>query len=390
MRKALRAAAIAVLVLSAGVPVEAGTVRTIPGRAVFVNANRPSGNEIVVLHRTPSGKLLRLASVPTGGRGSGVGERNPPDPLGAQGGLVLTDDGRWLLAVNAGSDQISAFRVVGGIPRRTDVVASGGDYPLSIAARGDRVFVLNGAGRPSIVGFRLSARGQLLRTPGSTRRLATVTPAIRRQPDIANGPSQLAFSPDGNFLVVTDKNLDARPGTIEVFRVLADGSLSAGSTITPSSDATPFGFTFDRKGHLIVTEAALGVLATYDIRADGSLELLSRVPTNRCDGFACSEPCWVDLSRSFAFTSNTSSNDIASFRIGLDGRATLVETVAATTARNPLDLSVSGDGRWLHVLSGTDGVVEVFFVEPITGSLTRTDRIQLFEPLAGPAGLAAE
>src|SRR5262245_32534302 len=353
MRSALRTLAAAAMASVLTTFAHAGTLQTVPGNAVFVNANSPEGNKVVVLHRTPSGELKKVATVPTGGKGSGRGERNPPDPLGAQDALVLSQDGRWLFAANPGSNQVTTFRVFDGFLVRTDIVSSGGAYPNSIALNGDDVYVLNAGGETSVVGFRLTEKGNLVRIPGSKRVLATASPQINKQPDIANAPSQLKFSPDGNFLVVTDKNLNVRPGIVQVFKVGLDGLLSAKPVITPSPDATPFGFTFDRNGHLIVTNAFTNSVQSYRINDDGSHATISLVPTNRCVGDACSEPCWIDLSRNFAFTSNTSSDDIASFTIGLDGKLTLLETVAGQTGTksNPIDITVSGDGRWLHILS---------------------------------------
>jgi 6-phosphogluconolactonase (cycloisomerase 2 family) len=392
MKLFLRTAVLATLAAAASLTAHAGTERTIPGRAVFVNANDPSGNKIVVLHRTPAGRLIRVATVPTGGKGSGVGEIHPPDPLGSQGALVLSDDGNWLFAANPGSNEISVFKVVDGFPLLTDVVSSGGVYPNSITARKDTLFVLNAGRAGNVTGFKLSETGQLRAIPDSTRVLATVTDQLNKQPNITNGPSQVKFSPDGNFLTITDKNSDHPPGDIQVFSVGEDGSLSASPVVTPSPDAAPFGIAFDKKGHMLVLDDVLGAVQSYDINDNGTLQDIATTFSKRCVGPACSEPCWIDFSKNFAFTSNTSSNDITSYRLNGDGSVTLLNASAGQIGDGsaPIDLSISGDGRWLHVLSGAQGFVRTFRINQVTGTLTFSDDVKLFAPLTGAAGIAAE
>jgi 6-phosphogluconolactonase len=387
MKTFLKTAVVAVLASVAGVAAQAGTLRTIPGDSVFVGTNSPSGNQVVVLRRTASGRLLKIGAVSTGGRGSGTGEANPSDPLGSQGSLLLSDDGQWLFAVNAASNQVSAFRVRNGIPFLTSVVDSGGAYPNSITARGDTVYVLNAGGEGRVVGFKLSPFGRLNRITGSTRVLAAPSDQVNKQPNIINAPSQVKFSPDGNFLVVTDKNVSQPPGTVQVFKVGTDGSLAASPVVNASPDWAPFGFTFDRNGHMLVTDAVLGGMSSYDIKDDGTLAPISSLVLS-----GRGEPCWIDISRNFAFVSNTATDDVSLFRVALNGEMTLVNASAGQigAASTPIDVTVSGDERWLHALSGKNGVVRTFRIDPASGALTLTDEIKLFDPLLGPAGIAAE
>src|SRR5688572_21854879 len=72
--------------------------------AVYVMTNRPAGNEVLAFGRAADGSLGEPHAFATGGLGTGSG-------LGSQGSLLLTDGARWLLAVNAGSDELSVFRV---------------------------------------------------------------------------------------------------------------------------------------------------------------------------------------------------------------------------------------------------------------------------------------
>jgi hypothetical protein len=65
--------------------------------AVYTASNDAAANSILVFDRLADGRLVPGNSADTGGRGSGSG-------LGNQGGVRLTPDERWLLAVNAGSE----------------------------------------------------------------------------------------------------------------------------------------------------------------------------------------------------------------------------------------------------------------------------------------------
>src|SRR6266853_3558679 len=70
-----------------------------PG-AVYAMTNAAAGNSILIFTRAANGALANAGSIATGGLGTGSG-------LGSQGALALTSDQRWLLAVNAGSNDIT-------------------------------------------------------------------------------------------------------------------------------------------------------------------------------------------------------------------------------------------------------------------------------------------
>src|SRR5207247_1123360 len=81
------------------------------GRAVFVQTNELGGNQIAVYDRAPDGTLTQVGTYATGGLGGAAVPGTESDRLGSQGSLVLAH--RLLIAVNAGSDTISVFRVHG-------------------------------------------------------------------------------------------------------------------------------------------------------------------------------------------------------------------------------------------------------------------------------------
>src|SRR5918996_3589141 len=148
--------------------------------------NSPDDNEVLVFDRAADGSLSFADSFSTGGQGTGSG-------LGNQNGVVLTEGGRFLLAVNAGSDEVSSFRVTSGGLELADVESSNGDHPISVTARGGVVYVLNDGSGGNVTGFRLQPDGSLEPVPDST------------QPLLGEGPAQIEVAPRENFLVVTEK-----------------------------------------------------------------------------------------------------------------------------------------------------------------------------------------
>src|ERR1700739_540005 len=77
--------------------------------AVYTMTNDASENSILVYSRNSNGLLTFRGPVSTHGRGSG----GVLDPLQSQGSVVLSQDGSFLFAANAGSGTITTFRVDG-------------------------------------------------------------------------------------------------------------------------------------------------------------------------------------------------------------------------------------------------------------------------------------
>lgn len=306
---------------------------------VFTMSNASSGNEILAFSLRPHGALVQTASVKSGGKGSGGG-------LGNQSGLVLSKDRRWLFAVNAGSDSLSVFRLSASGLTLVDTIDSQGDNPVSIAQHYDLLYVLN-AGSNNIAGFTLDHNGKLSELADSLRNF-----------NGSGTAAQVSFSPWGDMLIVTEK------ATNQIISfVLDENGLPGESIFTQSEGETPFGFAFDRYGHLIVSEAAGGSedassVSSYEINSDGTLTALaSAVPTTE------TAACWVAVSRNgrVAFTTNTGSSSISALKVGSGGELKLInkDGVAAETDEGsaPIDLALSRSGRFLFALSANIGTI---------------------------------
>ena len=357
---------IAAFVLALAIAVPAGAMgsrghRHHSQKVLFVQTNQPNGNKIAVYDRHWDGTLSFKAMYATGGNG-GVAEGAPSDPLASQGSLVTADHGRILLAVNAGSDTVSLFRISGDHLKLRQVISSGGSFPASIAVHGDLVYVMNAGDAGALQGYRLAGE-KLHPIQGSSRSLglSNVTP-----PNFLTSPGQVGFNPDGSRLIVTTK---VSGSMIDVWGVRHNGRLSDSPVMNLSTSPVPFAFTFDRHGRLITVEAAMGQLSTYRLNPDNTL---AGIGTTTPSGQAAL--CWIASARGFYYGTNTASDSISSFRVGKDGTPTLVAAVAATTDAGPTDMAVSADQRTLYVQGGAAGTVDVFRVA-WNGSLTQIQTV---------------
>jgi 6-phosphogluconolactonase len=364
MRTARRAVLGAVLALAA-LAVVAGPAAAAGKGAVYTSSNSASGNRVLALDRSGSGALSPAGSFATGGTGTGSG-------LGSQGALALSSGGRVLYAVNAGSDSISTFRVRPHGLKLTDLASSGGDQPISLTVHRGLLYVLN-AGSGTITGFTRAHNGELTPLAGST------------EPIGGSGPAQVEFSNDGRDLVVTNKDTN----TIDTFVVGSDGTPGPAQSQASEGD-TPFGFDFDKRGHLIVSEAfggAVGASAvsSYSLDSSGLLNTISpSVPDNEAAA------CWIALTKNgrFAFTTNTGSGSISSYSLGRDGSLGLLEQIAANTGAGstPTDMAQTSSSRVLFALLPGTGQVAAYRVAG-DGGLTPVD--QAGGVPASASGLAA-
>jgi DNA-binding beta-propeller fold protein YncE len=319
--------------------------------------------------RAGDGTLGAPQAFATGGQGTSGG-------LGNQAGMVITPDRRFLLAVNAGSSDISVFRISGGGLTLVGVTPSGGQQPVSLAVGHGLVYVLNAGGAGGVAGFALSPSGALAPVPGTTRPLSSG----------ASAPAQVGLSPDGRWLVVTERATNV----IGLYRV-GDGGRLGDYVAVPSAGATPFGFAFDRRGGLFVSEAFGGApdasaLSSYGLGRHLSLAL-------RTGSAATTETaaCWVELTPDgrFAYVTNTGSATVSGYRIGEDGRVALLDPdgVTGRTAPGPIDLTITPDGLRLYTLDGAGQVLSGFVVRG-DGSLERLAAVSPALP-AGANGLVS-
>src|SRR5918999_1978866 len=360
-----------------------------PTGGVYVQTNSAAGNEVVAYRRAANGTLSRVGTFSTGGRGTGT-------PLSSQGPVILSDDGRWLLVANVGSDEVSVFAVRPSGLALTDKVASGGDMPFSLTLRGSLLYVLNRGGAGNITAFTLSPTGELSPLANSTRPLSGSATGSPTLPD----PAQVSFSPDGATLVVTEKATNL----LDTYAVNPTTGLATGPNVFSSSGQLPFGFAFKPNTSIfVVTEAFGGELgqaaaSSYTIGSGSALRLISGAVRD-----THAEVCWAVITNDgrYAYVTNFRTGNLSSYAVAADGGLTLLQAIAGTTTPpgadprfGPKDEDLSRDGRYLYVLDIglTDPAVRgvhAFRVEP-DGKLTKLGAFPLPGSFPAVAGLAAD
>jgi 6-phosphogluconolactonase (cycloisomerase 2 family) len=354
-------------------PASAATAQNRPGpaHAVFVQTDNTAGNTIVAYQRTASGGLQQVGSYPTGGNG-GILAGSVVDHLSSEGSLAYDRQAGLLYAVNAGSNTITVFAVRGDTLLRSQVISSGGQFPVSIAVHGNQVFVLNALGGASVSGF-VQFGGHLIPEPSWQRDLGLGTSSSTV---FTGTPGQIGFTPDGSHLVVTTKGA---ANSVEVFQ---DGPFgpSAQPAITSLPSQVPFGFTFDQYGHLALAETGTDTVAAFAIAPDGSLTQLGSAATGQV------ATCWITAAPGGTlYASNAGSGTESTLSTQPDGAVTLLG--ATPTDAGTVDAVASSDGQYLYVQAGGPGNVDAYRINP-GGSLTETGSVTV-PGAAGGEGIVA-
>ncbi|MGB8855648.1 MAG: beta-propeller fold lactonase family protein [Burkholderiales bacterium] len=339
IKRAIRTVAISAVAL---VTSAAATVTIADAGVVYTLTNAAAGNSVAVFNRAGDGTLSAGGQVATTGLGSGGG-------LGSQGALVLSKNGRWLFAVNAGSNDVSVFSAGPGGLTLASKTPSGGTRPVSLTVHDDVLYVLNGGGVNNISGFRINDNGTLQPIAGSTRPLSATSTA----------PAQIEFNRDGDQLVVTEKATDK----ISLYSV--ENGVAAGPVVRNSVGMTPFGFAFDKRGHLIVSEAfgggaGLSALTSYNLEEELN-ELQTISPSVKDNQSAA---CWVVTTKNgkWAYTSNTASGNISGYDTAKNGRLSLFNDngITGVTGANPTDMALSRNSQYLYVITPANGILNAF------------------------------
>lgn len=369
--------AVALLALAGGMAL-AGPAVAAPDPVVghvYIDDNTTPLNTISGFDRHADGTLSPIpGAFAAGGAGTGAG-------LASQGAVQVSTDGRYLIAVDAGSNQISVLRIHDDGTLRLvpgSVVSSGGSEPVSVTEHHGLVYVANaGSDGANYTGFVLSPAGKLRPLAGSTFGL----PADAQ-------PGDVLFNGTGTNLI------GARVGTsaIDSFQVGADGRLVAapGSPFAAQGPG-PFGSEFRPTDptQLFVSNAhggpGNGTVSAFSVASDGTLTSIGASP------FADQQtaPCWVEITHdgSYLFTVNTASGSISRYAILPDGSLSLLGStpVPGPSGAGAEDARLSPDGQNLYVDETGAGKIGEFAVDG--GDLTSLGAVDV--PTGpGAAGLA--
>ena len=306
---------------------------------LYIESNDSTGNAIVAYKQGTDGKLTWSSTTSSGGKGAGKG-------LGSEGALAINEDHTWLFAVNAGSNSISSFKINNdGKLKLKHTVSSGGTLPVSVCVHNNLVYVVNSVSA-DINGFTIGADGSFTPVDGSHKNLSAVTA----------GPAQIAFSPQGNSLLITEKAANK----IAIFTLDNNGSVMQ-TNYADAVGTTPFGFDFSRDKFMIVSNASGGAVnastcTSYMNLYDGATAVNGAVPNQQ------SAACWVATTRfgRFAYVANAGSSNITTYFVDRNGAIYYLPWSVTATGMGPIDLVVSEDNLYVYNISSGDHTLREF------------------------------
>jgi 6-phosphogluconolactonase len=327
---------------------------------LYVNDNTAHANTVAGYDRHADGSLSPIPGSPFAAGGAGTGA-----VIGSQGALQSADGGKLLLAVDAGSDQISVLRVAsdGTLSPAGPAVASGGDQPVSLAVHGDSVYVANaGPKHSNYTGFDLSATGALTPDPGTTVALPATA-----------DPGDVVINSAGTHLIGT------RVGTsqIDSFAIDGQGHLHAASGSPFAAQGPgPFGSEFrpTNPNQLFVSNAHggdnAGTVSAFNLAPSGAFSSIGAGPFNDLQ----TAPCWVEISANgrFLFAVNTAVPSVSRYAIAGDGTLHLLGSTpfpgAGAAGFGPQDARLTPQGTTLWIVDSKAAQLSAFGVGG--GSLT--------------------
>lgn len=278
-----------------------------------------------------------------------------PLPAGTNAlAVVATPDGRFVYVADNAGDQVLIYSVgsTGALTALGAVKTDGDPFGMAMAPNG-RTLYATAQGTDLIIAFSVGQDGSL--TP-----LASV-------PSGGTNPRGIAVSPDGRFVYATNGLRDpAIPGILATFAVKADGSLSPVKTIDIGRFGS--GITISPDGRFLYAESqATDQMHAYRRGADGMLTELPGSPVTSPD-----DPEGIvitpDARHVYAAatgensdgTPGTGPGEVQAFRVqpgGNLGPATLVDAGALPNA-----LAVSPSARFLYASNGDSNSITAYAI----------------------------
>lgn len=376
-----------------GANVDWGTSR----QFVYTISNSASGNSVLGYHIEPNGELSPLPGSPysTNGLGQGLSLL-----VSGDSGIVVSNDQRFLLAPNRGSNDIAVFRIrrdgtlslVPGSPFPT-----GGTTPTSLALYENLLFVshtglglFNDCSGCEYRGFRMSKSGRLTPIESATIKLSETPPSA---------PFAIRFSPDGRFLI----GMETASSKINVYKVVNDAD--AGQPILVPAPGSPFnsigklplGFNFNpiNSSQLFISNLEAipgqGSVSSYLIANSGQIApIASQVSSGQM------ATCWVNVTSDgkWLFATNTESDSIGTYGVALNGTLTLTDTiqiprngVPESSLIAPVDMAITSGDKFLYVLTRDVANIMGFRITP-NGQLEAISNTKITTPAnAFPFGI---
>ena len=275
----------------------------------------------------------------------------------------ISGDGS-LAAFNGGED--GSLTTLSGSPLPI------GDDPNGVAVSPDarHVYVAN-TGDDEVQGFEIGADGTLS--------------DIGATPGGGNQPTGLGFTPDGEYLLATNRDSSDAAPSISVFSVANNGAL----TLVPSSPVSigiwdPRGVAVSPDGRFVYVTGRRGptgppasnadtAIAALTISPDGSLHTIAGSPlyfAGQINPFGAS--LTPDGEHLYVAVSNTDKILAMNIDQTTGAPSAMAGSPYATAGDTPSELAIEPDGDQLWVSETFGKSVEGFGIDPTTGALTQT------------------
>lgn len=292
--------------------------------------------------------------------------------------LALSRNGKYLYSIHAKqfggseSEQVAAYELVGRtgqlkLLNRQSARGTAACY-LDVDATGRTVVVANYS-TGSIAALPVSADGALGEAATFIQHAgSSVNPARQKEPHAHS----IVVCPDNRFVLVADLGLD---------QILSYRLDATAATLSPNEQPfarTPLGagprhLTFHPNGkHVYVINELSNSVTLFDYEpVAGNLrekQTLSTLP-KEFDGTSHCADVKITPNGRYLYGTNRGHDSIAAYRIGEDGRLTLI-AIEPSLGMGPQNLAIAPGGELLLCANLPANNVAVFRIDPQTGRLT--------------------
>src|SRR6266566_4425031 len=246
--------------------------------------------------RAADGTLGAAGTVATGGTGTGAA-------LGSQGAVALSDDGRWLFAVNAGSNDVSVFAARGAELTLASRTASGGTLPISVTVHRNLLYV-----------YAVDANGAAGARTSFTSAGGT--------------PFGFAFG-QHDVLLVSEA---AAPGSASSYILGRGGDLAVVSSAVLTHQGAPCWAVVTNDGRLGFTGNGSGSVSGFSVTPRGRIRLIDANGASAVISGGVNDIALNGNSRYLYVLGTGGSPTIHPFRIERDGHLTPLEPIGGLPA----------------------------------------------------------
>lgn len=300
-------------------------------------------------------KVMEFAYVATGSdvaqfEVSDTGQLTPLSPASVTSGAAvdLATTGKYLFAANS-SGTVSQFTVDnhGTLAAMNPPTVAAGANPTAVAVTPSAKFlyVLNQSD-DTIEQYSVGTGGLL----------TTLSPAT--VPTAAQGVA-LTISPNGKFLYA----MGYSSNTIDAYSIGGDGQLSPLSV--PSYTAlNPTRAAFSPNGNFLYVSQSTAGVAEFSVGADGSLTPLNpaSVPAPAAGLITVAVAPNGDFLYAGCFNGGVAGSPVGQYAIGADGTVSPLTPPSAPAGNAPTDVVVNSSEQFVYVANLNDGTVSEFSI----------------------------